>query len=117
LIVSLWISFTAITSVFPNSAYARIIGNRTQQWISPQQNVKIEFTYEPEKPLLDSPTELKYIQLLLPSVEINTVATANVAMIKLFLFNMSDAKADKSSSIKSNILYLFQKYQSINTII
>jgi hypothetical protein len=60
LIVSLWISFTMITSVFPNSAYAHITGNRTQQWTSPQQNVKIEFTYEPEKPLLDSPTELQF---------------------------------------------------------
>jgi hypothetical protein len=60
LIVSLWISFTMITSVFPNSAYAHITGNRTQQWTSSQQNVKIEFTYEPEKPLLDSPTELKF---------------------------------------------------------
>jgi hypothetical protein len=55
LIVSLWVSFTMISSVF-----AHITGNRTQQWISPQQNVKIEFTYEPEKPLLYSPTELKF---------------------------------------------------------
>lgn len=60
LIVSLWIPFTMITSVLPNSAYAHITGNRTQQWISHQQNVKIEFTYEPEKPLLDSPAELKF---------------------------------------------------------
>jgi hypothetical protein len=60
LIASLWISFTKITSIFPSSAYAHITGNRTQQWISPQQNVKIEFTYEPENPLLDSPTELKF---------------------------------------------------------
>ena len=60
LIVLLWISFTMMTSIFPNSAYAHIIGNRTQQWISPQQNVKIEFTYEPEKPLLESPTELQF---------------------------------------------------------
>ncbi len=60
LIVSLWISFVVITSVFPNSAYGHIIGNRTQQWISPQQNVKIEFTYQPEKPLLESPTELQF---------------------------------------------------------
>jgi hypothetical protein len=60
LIVSLSVSFTMITSVFSNSAYAHLTGNRTQQWISPQQNVKIEFTYEPEKPLLESPTELKF---------------------------------------------------------
>src|SRR2546428_9912172 len=60
LIVSLWISFDMITRVFPNSAYGHIIGNRTQQWISHQQNVKIEFNYEPEKPLIDSPTELQF---------------------------------------------------------
>lgn len=58
LIVSLWILFT--NGIFPNSAYAHIIGNRTQLWISPQQNVKIEFTFEPEKPLLYSPTDLKF---------------------------------------------------------
>jgi len=49
LIISLWISFTMISSVFPNSALAHITGNRTQQRLSPQQ-----------KPLLDSPTELKF---------------------------------------------------------
>jgi hypothetical protein len=48
------------TLIFPNFAYAHITGDRTQQWISPQDNVKIQFTYEPEKPLIDSPTELKF---------------------------------------------------------
>src|SRR5438132_11534807 len=48
------------TPIFPNFAYAHITGDRTQQWISPQDNVKIQFTYEPEKPLIDSPTELKF---------------------------------------------------------
>jgi hypothetical protein len=48
------------TPIFPNFAYAHIAGDRTQQWISQQDNVKIQFTYEPEKPLIDSPTELKF---------------------------------------------------------
>jgi hypothetical protein len=49
-----------IASIFPNSSYAHIAGNRTQQWINSQENVKIQFAYEPEKPLIDSPTELKF---------------------------------------------------------
>jgi hypothetical protein len=59
-ITLLSISFIMITIIYPNSSYAHIVGNRTQQWINSQQNVKIQFTYEPEKPLIDSPTELKF---------------------------------------------------------
>ena len=51
---------TIVTPIFPNFAYAHITGDRTQQWINPQGNVKIQFTYEPEKPLIGSPTELKF---------------------------------------------------------
>jgi hypothetical protein len=59
-ITSIWISFIMIAIIFPNSSYAHINGNRTQQWINTQENVKIQFTYEPEKPLIDSPTVLKF---------------------------------------------------------
>lgn len=55
-----FIFFTTFICVFSNSVYAHLTGNRTQQWISPEQNVKIQFIYEPEKPLLESPTELKF---------------------------------------------------------
>jgi len=51
---------TIVNPIFPNFAYAHITGDRTQQWINPQDNVKIQFTYEPEKPLIGSPTELKF---------------------------------------------------------
>ncbi len=51
---------TIATPLFPNFASAHITGDRTQQWINPQDNVRIQFTYEPEKPLIDSPTELKF---------------------------------------------------------
>ena len=51
---------TIATSIFPNFAYAHITGDRTQQWTNPQDNVKIQFIYEPEKPLIGSPTELKF---------------------------------------------------------
>ena len=59
-ITSLLISFIMIAIIYPNSSYAHVAGNRTQQWINSQENVKIQFTYEPEKPLIDSPTELKF---------------------------------------------------------
>ena len=59
-ITSLLISFIMIAIIYPNSSYAHIAGIRTQQWINSQENVKIQFTYEPEKPLIDSPTELKF---------------------------------------------------------
>ncbi len=59
-ITSVLISFIMIVIIFPNSSYAHITGNTAQQWINTQENVKIQFTYEPEKPLIDSPTVLKF---------------------------------------------------------
>ena len=50
---------TIATPLFPNFASAHITCDRTQQWINPQDNVKIQFMYEPEKPLIGNPTELK----------------------------------------------------------
>lgn len=48
------------TSLVPNSAYADITSNTTRKWLNPQDNVKIQFTYKPDKPLIGSPTELKF---------------------------------------------------------
>lgn len=60
LIISLFVFLPNITSIFSNLAYAHLNDNRTQQWIDPEQNMKIQFIYEPEKPLLETPTELKF---------------------------------------------------------
>ena len=32
-----------------------------QIWTSAEQNFKIQFTYQPQKPVLDQPTELKFV--------------------------------------------------------
>jgi len=32
-----------------------------QIWTSAEQNVKIQFSYQPQKPVLDQPTELKFV--------------------------------------------------------
>ena len=43
------------------SAYAQQSSpNATQTWIDKQNNLKIQFTPEPEKPVIDTPTELKF---------------------------------------------------------
>ena len=60
LIISLFVFLPNMTSIFSNPAYAHLTDNRTQQWIDPEQNMKIQFIYEPEKPLLETPTELKF---------------------------------------------------------
>jgi hypothetical protein len=31
-----------------------------QSWTDPEQNLKIEFAYQPQKPVIDQPTELKF---------------------------------------------------------
>jgi hypothetical protein len=65
-------STTTITSSLQNYyAYAHlsIDNNRTQQWISQRDGIKILFTYEPEKPIIDTFTELKFSVLNLTSSE------------------------------------------------
>ena len=50
-------------------AHLSIDNNRTQQWISQKDGIKILFTYEPEKPIIDTFTELKFSVLNLTSSE------------------------------------------------
>jgi hypothetical protein len=68
--------FLTSTTTIPSSlqnyyAYAHlsIDDNRTQQWISQRDGIKILFTYEPEKPIIDTFTELKFSILNLTSSE------------------------------------------------
>jgi hypothetical protein len=37
-----------------------ISGNGTQLWIDRENNVKVQFTYSPQRPIVDTPTELKF---------------------------------------------------------
>ncbi len=41
-------------------SYAHLYGNRTQEWINSRDDIKIQFTYQPEKPIIDAFTELKF---------------------------------------------------------
>jgi hypothetical protein len=53
--------FTSLISgnIFPLTE-AHLVGERIQQWQSKKDNVLIQFTYYPEKPIIDSFTELKF---------------------------------------------------------
>ena len=65
-------STTTILSPLQNYyAYAHlpVDNNRTQQWISQRDGIKILFIYEPEKPIIDTFTELKFSVLNLTSSE------------------------------------------------
>lgn len=55
------LQFTILLSgnIFPLTE-AHFVGERIQQWQSKKDNVLIQFTYDPEKPIIDSFTELKF---------------------------------------------------------
>jgi hypothetical protein len=42
------------------TAYAQPTTSKTQTWIDKQNNIKIQFTYQPENPVVNTPTELKF---------------------------------------------------------
>jgi len=52
----------AAITLYPNTAIGQTIsGNETTQlWIDRENNVKIQFRYLPEKPIINTPTELKF---------------------------------------------------------
>src|SRR5918996_3208471 len=43
--------------------------NRTQEWISEKDNIKILFTYQPERPIIDTFTRLEFSVINLTSNE------------------------------------------------
>ena len=45
---------------FERSAFAQSSGNETQVWTDRENNMKIFFTYSPENPVINTPTELKF---------------------------------------------------------
>ena len=53
--------FSSLVSgnIFPLTE-AHLVGERIQQWQSKKDNVLIQFNYYPEKPIIDSFTELKF---------------------------------------------------------
>lgn len=65
IVLSLFIMMAIITVgvnlYSPSPAFGQTIsGNGTQLWIDRENNVKVQFTYSPQTPIVDTPTELKF---------------------------------------------------------
>ncbi|MFY9871496.1 MAG: hypothetical protein WAK17_17410, partial [Candidatus Nitrosopolaris sp.] len=45
---------------FERSAFAQSSGNKTQVWTDRENNMKILFTYSPENPVINTPTQLEF---------------------------------------------------------
>jgi hypothetical protein len=55
LLISSHIALAQTPSLPPNNN-----NNNTQQWIDKNNNIMIQFNYKPEKPIIDSKTQMKY---------------------------------------------------------
>ena len=60
-IILLLLLITSPTSItFTNTTYAHLYSNITQTWIDRQNNLKIQFSYLPEKPTMDDLIQLQF---------------------------------------------------------
>ena len=50
---------SSITTRTP--VYAQPSTSKTQTWIDKQNNIKIQFASQPENPIVDKPTELRFV--------------------------------------------------------
>jgi hypothetical protein len=61
---------------FSSPAFGQTISdNGTQLWIDRENNVKVQFTYSPQTPIVDAPTDLKFsVQNLQTGVNLKNLA-------------------------------------------
>ena len=57
---------------------ANLIVKNPQVWTNVEQNVKVQFTYQPQSPVLDQPTQLKFVVQNLKSGEFMKNLHANI---------------------------------------
>ena len=50
-----------VSDIQISEAAVSVNANNTQIWTNAEQNLKIQFAYQPQKPVLDQPTELKFV--------------------------------------------------------
>jgi hypothetical protein len=100
----------AVSNVQISEAAANFNVNNPQIWTNTEQNLKIEFSYQPQKPILDQPTELKFVIQNLKTGNYLKNLVANI----LVTYNSSGQFANfKFSNItvpdgQFSVKYLFQ---------
>jgi hypothetical protein len=61
LVVVTFVIIATVTSYSNTSAFGQTnSGNGTQLWVDRENNVKVQFTYLPQTPIIDTPTQLKF---------------------------------------------------------
>src|SRR5919198_459031 len=105
IIITTSISLQDNNTIITTNAYAHIFGSRIQQWINPYNNVKIQFVYEPENPLIYSLTDLKFsVQHIQTGKHLTdlyaSITVANGQKILKRFNNISAPNGDFSVSLK-----------------
>lgn len=84
-----------------------------QIWTNTEQNVKIVFSYQPQKPILDQPTELKFLVQNLKTGDYLKNLTANIIVTYNSSGEFGGYENTKFSDIKAangqfSVKYLFE---------
>jgi hypothetical protein len=95
--------------------------NDVQTWVDKLNNLKIDFTYLPEKPIIDAPTELKFVVM---NPQTNGHLTGLTARVVVFTNSSGQERSFKFTNITSadgtySVKYLFPDtglYEVITTI-
>jgi hypothetical protein len=59
--LSVLLSILTLNAQCSDVQSVNVIVTNPQIWTNAEQNLKIQFTYQPQKPVLDQPTELKFV--------------------------------------------------------
>ena len=105
IIITTSISLQDNNTIITTNAYAHIFGSRIQQWVNPYNNIRIQFVYEPENPLIYSLTDLKFsVQHIQTGKHLTdlyaSITVANGQKILKRFNNISAPNGDFSVSLK-----------------
>jgi hypothetical protein len=78
-----------------------------QTWVDKLNNLKIDFTYLPEKPIIDAPTELKFVVM---NPQTNSHLTGLTARVVVFTNSSGQERSFKFTNITSADGSYFVKY-------
>jgi hypothetical protein len=116
-------TFVTTFSFFPIDVNATGINtsNNLQTWVDKLNNLKIDFTYLPEKPIIDSPTELKFVVM---NPQTNSHLTGLSARVVVLTNSSGQERSFKFTNITApdgtfSVKYLFPDtglYEVITTV-
>jgi len=107
-VVLILFTITFATTLSGHLAYAHLTGPKVQDWVDKENSLKIQFAYEPESPIIDANTTLKFsVQDLNGNHIKDLVVTVTVTDVyqRIFKFN-NITVADGDFSVH----YLFPDY-------